>query len=83
MLPFDATILASDSQNPTAAEMPLYAVLKDGEFTLLDVRDTPCYTFTPAGRAEVLDHYHTPEWLMDVLAKRGIDTAWLDEVESC
>lgn len=74
-----ATILASDSHNPAAPDMPFYAISKNGEFTLLDVQDMPCYTFTPAGREEVLDNYHTPEWLMDALAKRGIDTAWMDE----
>jgi len=78
-MPWKATLLASDSQNPVATDMPLYAVLKNGEFTLLDVQDMPFYTFTPAGREEVLDNYHTPEWLMDALAKRGIDTAWMDE----
>lgn len=78
-MPSKAMILASDSHNPAAPDMPLYAVLKDGKFTLLDVQDMPCYTFTPAGRSEVLDNYHTPEWLMDALAKRGIDTAWMDE----
>ncbi len=79
MSALNTTRVICDFRNPSNSEMPLYAVLKDGEFTLLDVQDTPCYTLTPAGREEVLDNYHTPEWLMDALAKRGIDTAWMDE----
>jgi hypothetical protein len=50
-------IYASDSQNPSApADMPLYAVLQDGKFYLLQVEDTPCLTLTADGRVE-LHHY--------------------------
>lgn len=54
-MPSKAMLLNSDSQNPSASavpDMPLYAVVKNGEYTLLDVQDTPCLTFTPSGRSE-------------------------------
>ena len=80
-MPLKAMILPSDSHNPAASDMPFYAVSKNGQFEIIDTHDIvdlPCYTLTPAGREEVLDNDHTHEWLNDALAKRGIDTAWMD-----
>lgn len=75
-----ATRVIHDSHLPDeSAAMPLYAVLSNGEFTLLAVQDTHCLTFTPAGLKEVQDNYHTHHWLNDALARKGIDTAWMDE----
>lgn len=54
-MPSKAMLLSSDSQNPSASavpDMPLYAVVENGQFALLDVQDTPCYEFTPSGRSE-------------------------------
>lgn len=80
----NAMILSSDSLNPAVAEMPLYAVLVDGQFAIIDPRDIedlPRYRLTPAGREELLDNYHTHEWLNDALKRNGIDMSWLDEIE--
>lgn len=79
---FDAMITSSDSHNPVAS-MPLYAVLTDGHFEIIDphdIEDLPCYTLTPDGRNELLDNHHTHEWLNDALARRGIDTAWMNDL---
>jgi len=48
-MPSDAMIFRSDSQNPPAPDMPLYAVIRpDGQVEILnpDIEDTPCYILT-------------------------------------
>jgi len=94
-MPFEAISSSSDSQNPAAPDMPLHAIVKNGQFTLLDVQDTPCYTLTPDAIEElklpmdalphmVISLQEQPgEFIADALANRGIDTAWMDEVQSC
>ena len=56
-MPTKATFQCSDSQNPSAAEMPLYAViLPNGQFQIVppeDIEDTPRYTLTPAAIEEL------------------------------
>jgi hypothetical protein len=79
-MPSKAMISAPDSQNPTVSDIPLYAVVENGQFYLLDVEDIPCPTLTDSGRDEVLNNYHTHAWLNDALTRHGIDTSWLDEV---
>lgn len=52
----NAMIPTSDSQNPPAPDMPLYAVIRpDGQIEILnpDIEDTPCYTLTPEGNEEL------------------------------
>ena len=51
-MPFEAMIQSSDSQNPSVADTPLYAVVENGEYALLDVEDTPRFNFTTAGARE-------------------------------
>jgi len=63
-MPFDAMTLASDSPNLDTPDTPLYAVVKNGKFTLLDVQDMPCLTLTADG----LDELANPDRLpMDAL----------------
>jgi hypothetical protein len=52
-MPSKAMTQSSDSPNPAAPEMPLYAVVENGQFYLLDVQDTPCLTITADGRDEM------------------------------
>lgn len=55
-MPFDAMILPSDSMNPptpNVPDMPLYILVENGQFVILDVQDTPCYTLTPEGSEEL------------------------------
>lgn len=67
-MPSKAMIFTSDSQNPAApADMPLYAVVENGKFTLLAVEDTPCLTLTKAGHTET--KYGTREETADQLIK--------------
>jgi hypothetical protein len=85
-MPAKAMILASDSQNPSAAEMPLYAfVLPNGQFQIIepkDIEDTPCFKLTPEARREM--HLASIRekpgaFVRDALKRREIDADWLDE----
>lgn len=58
----NTTLLYSDSQNPPAPDMPLYAVIcPDGQIEIIDpqdIEDTPRYTLTPAGVEEIQAVHH-------------------------
>ncbi len=74
---------ASDSDTPVHSDTPLYAVVKDGEFTLLDIQDTPCYTLTPDAHHElyIAELKQAPgQFVREGLKRAGIDTAWMDEL---
>lgn len=53
-MPSKATCQASDSQNQATPDAPLYAVVKNGQYALLDVQDTPCLTLTPEAQKALL-----------------------------
>lgn len=48
-MPSKAMILSSDSPNPPAPDIPLYAVVENGEFYLLDVRPSRLYSLSTLG----------------------------------
>lgn len=56
-MPRKAMIVPADSQNQTVpaqcADTPIYTVLQDGQFTILETEDTPCYTLTAAATEEL------------------------------
>ena len=56
-MPFDAMIVPADSQNQAVpvpvADTPIYTVLQNGQFTILETEDTPCYTLTAAAIEEL------------------------------
>jgi len=71
-MPSKAMTQSSDSPNPADPEMPLYAVVENGQFYLLDVQDTFCYRITYDG----LDEIENPDRLpMDALPQIEIKAA--------
>jgi len=81
-MPCKAMSQYSDSQNPSAPEMPLYAIVENGQFYLLDVEDTPCPTLTPAGRAETRDGAleETADRLIAYLRRHRFEAGFLIEL---
>lgn len=74
-MPSKATLSRLDSQDlATSAvpDMPLYAELKNGRWSILDVQDMPCLTITPDGRDEMANPDRLP---MDALPQIEIKGA--------
>lgn len=68
-MPGKAMIQPSDSQNQATPDTPLYAELRNGRWSILDVEDTPCLTITADGQAEMDDPDRLP---MDALPQIDI-----------